>query len=430
MSHNRREFIGRLGALASLAALSGSQPFTSLLHAAMQPTLPSPASSGIDHIVLVMMENRSFDHFLGWLHRANGLQFGLFYPDKQGQLHRTYHLNTYQGCQYADPDHSWAGARVEYDNGRCDGWLRASTNDLFPIGYYTQRDLPFLGQAAPYWTICANYFAGILGPTYPNRLYQHAAATDRIDQSTTISNLPTIWDRLADAGLTGGYFYSDIPVTALWGPRYLNISRPVSEFLALAAVGNLPQVSYIDPRFGGENSGSSNDDHPHADIRNGEIFLNQIYQAVTSSPAWNKTVLIINFDEWGGFFDHVAPPIKPIPDSDKQLGSDGRIGFRVPALFISPFARRHSISFTQFDHTSVLKLIEWRWNLEPLTVRDAGANNLAGMLNFNSPSLFAPSFNVPQGPFTDLCTSGLSVSESTEWQALVPIAQSYGFPIL
>jgi phospholipase C len=430
MSHSRRDFIARLGTLGSLAALSGSQPFAGLLHAGSPNALPAPASSGIDHVVLVMMENRSFDHFLGWLPKANGRQAGLSYPDTQGSMHPTYHLTTYEGCQYADPDHSYSGARIQFDNGRCDGWLRAGTNDLFPIGYYTQTDLPFMGQAATHWTVCANYFAGILGPTYPNRLYQHAAATDRLDNSTTVSNLPTIWDRLAAAGLTGRYFYNDIPFTALWGSRYLGISRPISEFFSLAAVGQLPQCSYIDPRFEDENSGSSNDDHPHADIRNGEIFLNQIYQAVTSSPAWDRTILIINFDEGGGFFDHVPPPLKPIPPTDQQVGSDGRIGFRVPALIISPFARRNSINFTQFDHTSVLKLIEWRWNLDPLTVRDAGANNLASVLNFNSPSLFAPSFNVPQGPFTNVCTSGLPVSESSEWQALALAAQTYGFPIL
>jgi phospholipase C len=144
-----------------------------------------------------------------------------------------------------------------------------------------------------------------------------------------------------------------------------------------------------------EASGTSNDDHPHADIRNGEAFLNQVYTAVTNSPAWPNTVLIITFDEWGGFFDHVAPPLGPIPPADAALGSDGRLGFRVPTLVVSPFARRQFVARRAFDHTSVLKLIEWRWGLAPLTVRDAAANNLAAILDFDQANADAPAFSVP-----------------------------------
>lgn len=427
---SRRGFLG--AAATSLAGAVGAGPLSRLLYAEQ---LPSPENSGIEHVVLVMMENRSFDHFLGWLPHANGKQAGLSYPDKSGVLHPTYHLTDYQNCGLADPDHSYQGARAQYDNGECDGWLRAGTDDLFPIGYYQQRDLSFFSQAAPYWTVCDDYYAGLLAPTYPNRLYQHSAQTDRLDDSTTISTLPTIWDRLSSAGLTGRYFYNDVPFTALWGNTYVPISRPYTEFLTDCAAGTLPQVSYIDPRFEDEDTGTSGDDHPHADIRTGEAFLNQIYTAVTSSPAWPHTVLIINFDEWGGFFDHVAPPLKPIPSSDAAVGSDGRIGFRVPALVISPFARRNHIASTQFDHTSVLKLIEWRWNLDPLSVRDAGANNLASTLNFSNPSLDAPQFNVPAGPFGTVCTASAisslpsTSSEEAGWDAIKALAQQAGFTL-
>jgi phospholipase C len=337
----RRRFLGGMTTAASLAAIEGTR---SLLPVAAAEKLPDPASSGIDHIVLVMMENRSFDHFLGWLPGANGRQSGLTYLDKAGVRHPTYHLTDYQNCNLEDPDHSYAGGRAQYDGGACDGWLRAGTNDLFPIGYYLPRDLSFLSQAAPQWTVCDHYFAGILAPTYPNRLYQHAAQTDRLDDSTTVSTLPTIWDRLTLAGLTGRYYYNDIPFTALWGARYLDISRPFAAFVTACATGTLPQVSFIDPRFEDESSGTSSDDHPHADIHNGEAFLKKVYAAVTQSPAWSRTVLIINFDEWGGFFDHIAPLLAPIPAGDKAVGSDGRLGFRVPALVISPFARRRYIT--------------------------------------------------------------------------------------
>jgi phospholipase C len=145
-------------------------------------------------------------------------------------------------------------------------------------------------------------------------------------------------------------------------------------------------------------------------------------------------VLVINFDEWGGFFDHVPPPLRqPILGSDVAAGSDGRSGFRVPALIISPFARRGFVSSTLFDHTSVLKMIEWRWNLDPLSVRDAGANSLAMALDFSKQNLGAPHFNVPSGPYTGVCSSAatgyLPGSEEAEWSALQALAQQYNFPI-
>src|SRR6185503_7853422 len=140
----------------------------------------------------------------------------------------------------------------------------------------------------------------------------------------------------------------------------------------------------------------SNDDHPFSDIRNGEVFLDQVYTAVTQSPNWKHTLLVITFDEWGGFFEHVAPPAAPIPDASRAAGdSDGLLGFRVPCVLISPYASRGLVSHTQFDHTSVLRFIEWRWNLPPLTVRDATANNLALALDFGKPNRNAPTYVVP-----------------------------------
>ena len=431
---SRRAFLSTLTA-ASLAGAADAASFSTFLSEDHEHTVPSPQNSGIEHVVLVAMENRSFDHILGWLPHANGRQKGLSYPDKSGHRHHTFHLTDYQNCSYADPDHSYEGGRIQYDGGRCDGWLRAATNDLFPIGYYEAKDLSFLSHAAPGWCVCDNYFAAILAPTYPNRFYMHSAQTDRLDQSMTLSTLPTIWDRLAAAGIDGRYFYNDVPFTALWGFKYVGISYPYAEFLGLCDSGMLPQVSYVDPRFIDEASGTSNDDHPHADIRNGEAFLNQVYSAVTNSPAWQSTVLIITFDEWGGFFDHVPPPLGPIPPGDAALGSDGRLGFRVPALIISPFARRRRVVGTPFDHTSVLKLIEWRWNLAPLTVRDANANNLAAALNFDEPKLDAPVYNVPIGPFGGVCSLGLTAAtpqpdnEEGEWAAIRGLAQRYGFAL-
>lgn len=360
--------------------------------------LPSPEQSGIEHIVVVMMENRSFDHLLGWVPGANGKQSGLAYKDTNGVAHSTHPLAPdFQGCGHPDPDHDYDGGRVEYNNGACDGWLRAGQNDIFSIGYYQQADLSFLGAAATNWTVCDNYFAAIMAGTYPNRVYQHAAQTDRLDNSLKISELPTIWDRLSQKKLTGRYYFSDVPMLALWGVKYVPIMRFISSFYEDAAAGNLPDVCFVEPRFAGEAQGVSGDYHPVSDIRAGEHFLSKIYNAVTTSPNWTNTVLIINFDEWGGFFDHVPPSTAPVPDADRLAGdTSGLHGFRVPALIISPWSRRGPVNTNLFDHNSVLSMIEWRFDLEPLTVRDRTARNLAEALDFSSYNTNAPAINAPE----------------------------------
>ena len=276
--------------------------------------------------------------------------------------------------------------------------MRAGTNDSYCIGYYTRRDLPFLGKAAPDWTVCNRYFAAILGPTYPNRIYQHAAVTDRLDDSLLSSSLPTIWDRLADAGIDGRYYHSDTSFLDLWGLKYSSIQNPYSRFIADCASGDLPAVAFVDPPLSGESAGTSSDDHPHGDLRAGEWWLYQTYHAVATSPAWRNTVLIINFDEWGGFFDHVVPP--PAPDVDPAYELRG---FRVPCLIVSPFSAP-GIVHDVYDHTSILKMIEWRWNLPALSVRDAAANNLAQALDFNLGRHRVLHYEVPQ--FTSVACPG------------------------
>jgi phospholipase C len=438
-SHNmnngstRREFLKTTATAAGVLLLG---PAASSF--AKAKALPDPHKSGIDHIVLVTMENRSFDHFLGWLPGANGQQSGLSFADKTGNTYASYQLSDYQGCGHADPDHSYTGGRIEYNKGKCDGWLKtAPAADTFPIGFYSQSDLPFLGQAAPGWTTFDNYFAAIMAETFPNRIYQHAAQTDRIDNSTTISKLPTIWDRLAEHSISRRYYFSDVPLLALWGSKYLPISAPISQFFADCAAGALPRVCVVEPRFLGESQGFSTDDHPFSDIRNGEAFLNLVYSAVTQSPSWGNTVLIINFDEWGGFFEHVPPTAAPIPPADAIAGNkDGLRGFRVPCIIISPKSRRGYVANRVYDHTSILAMIEWRWNLRPLTVRDATAHNLALALDFSMEDSYAPLYAVPIGPFGSICPSTVSTpfastASSTEnWQGIRTLASQHGWPTL
>ena len=250
----RRRFIRRAAGASAGLALSPLAIRT--VAAARRKALPKPQNSGIEHIIVVMMENRSFDHFAGWIPGANGQQAGLSFLDANGVAHPTMPLGSeYRGCLHPDPDHSYAGGRIEFNSGACDGWLLAGNNDDFAIGYYTGDQLPFHLGAAQSWTAFDNYFSAIMAETLPNRIYQHAAQTDRLDGSLALSTLPTIWDRLADHNLAARYYFSDAPITALWGTSYLDISRPITEFFDDCQAGTLPAVSFVDPKFVGELQG-------------------------------------------------------------------------------------------------------------------------------------------------------------------------------
>jgi phospholipase C len=372
-----------------------------------------------------MMENRSFDHYLGWLPGTVRKQAGLTFLDREGEAHDTHHLSDdNQGCTHPDPDHSFEGGRVQLNHGACDGWLRSGDNDEFAIGYYKAEDLDFYRQAAPYWSVCDHYFAATMAETYPNRFYQHAAQTDRIHNSYVVNETPTIWDRLAAAGVSARYYYSDLPFIALFGRRHLNISRPFNQFLADCRQGRLPAVSFVDPKFIDEGEGTSNDDHPHADIRAGQRFLNTVYRAVVNSPNWDHTLLVINYDEWGGFFDHVRPTTTR--DARPDLGTQLR-GFRVPCLLISPFVKRRTVAHPVYDHTSILKMISWRWGLRPLTPRDRYARNIAETLDFSRRYLNAPSWSVP--PITPEACSAQVTADYEDWYGLAQVAEDNGFEV-
>jgi len=418
---SRRGFLH--GATATAGLLTLGQGHRVRTVTAQTDGLPAPEDSGIEHIVWVMMENRSFDHFLGWLPGAHGQQARLTYPDRMGVMQPTYRLAPdFQGCGHPDPDHSYLGSRMAYHDGAVDGWLQTGANDTYAIGYYTDADLAFLGQAAPAWTVCDHYFASVMGESFPNRLHQHCAQTDRLRNTDTLTTLPTIWDRLADARLEGRYYFSDAPFLGLWGTKYLSMTRPFAAFLFDALTDQLPQVAFVEPRFIDNASGTSGDDHPVADIRNGEAFLALVYTAITRSPAWGRTVLVITYDEGGGFFDHVPPPERPLPAADVAAGAtDGLLGFRVPCLLIAPSAPE-DVSSLVFDHTSVLRLIEWRWQLRPLTIRDETATNLAEALDFTIPRRTAPQFDVPLGPFGGPCDSVTAVA-AEHWHRLLTLAQ-------
>jgi phospholipase C len=429
----RRTFIKLMGASAGVA-VTGSEL---LSQAAASASARFPhGSKGVEHVVVLMMENRSFDHFLSWLPDADG-RHDMTYLSTDGNVYPNYPLAPdFQGCGYSDPDHSWEGWLVQHNFGKMDGFLQRPTApennpgvtlaaaNTFPIGYYTNRhhdgrrkavpDLPVIGALAEHYTVLDRYFCSFAGETFPNRFYQHAARTDRDHNLTTISKLPTIWDHLSPIpntqGVpTGGYFFRDLPFLALWGLQYFPFWHPFAAgdtdalgipvttlpFLDTVAQGLLPNVSFVDPAFDTESNGTSADDHPLGDIRLGERYIADVYHALADAGYLDTTVLMVTFDEWGGFFDHVPPP-KVIDDTnpadvdhtgDGTTPTDGQLipdytqlGFRVPAIVVSNLARPRVRHRGPYEHTSTLKLIESTFGLPALTARDANARNLGEVL--------------------------------------------------
>lgn len=426
---DRRNFLKTTGGLAASAALNRE-----MLRA---------AASQIKHIVVMMMENRSFDHFLGWLPNANGQQAGLTYQDVNGLSHATHELAPdWTGCGFNDPDHSYDGGRTEVDNGRMDGFMKTSSADSYAIGYYQEADNQFLSQFARNFTTCDMYFPSVLGPTFPNRIFQLCGQTDRLDDSISICLYPTIFDHCLEAGVSCGYYYGNVPFLALFPIDAFLFSHPLSNFLSDCAHGTLPAVSFVDPSFT-LLLNTANDNHPESDIRNGDAFVAQVYNAVVTSPEWNSTVLVMNYDEWGGFFDHVPPPRALAPNKTDTDLVDGKalLGCRCPCIVASPWTvgapSSPTVDHTVFDHTSVLKMIESVFNVKPLAARETSndTGNLLSSINLTSSPRPGPILPLPRSVIPQtICGSSIGPlirkdSESRGFRQLEQVARQRGWRI-
>lgn len=419
MSIDRRDFIKRAGIVGGAATAVATLPGCRRLFGKLGPVLRGPrmlelpaSESGIDHIVVVMMENRSFDHWLGWLaedeayleagRRRYGRTFSVDGNQHQTIVGPTGPVETarlvgnpaqpspYQGCGYGDPGHGWNHGRAQRDGGFL---APGSRNDVFATGYYIGEDLPFTSQLARSFTTFDRSFCSLLGPTWPNRLYLHSAQSG----GNMTNAIPaegfawdTIWTRLAAANVPARYYYSDLPFLALFGAPAVPFLNPADRYFADCAAGTLPSVSFLDPRYTGP---EQNDDHPLADIRRGQAFVRDAFKAFASSKHWRTGLFVVTYDEWGGFFDHVPPA--QFPDdraSTDDLQNFGQGGFRVPTIVASPFAKPGFVDHRTYDHTSILRFLEWRFLGAPpegpgqagdrwfLTTRDRYANNLGASL--------------------------------------------------
>jgi phospholipase C len=417
--------IDRRAVLKGLAAAAAGVPATfatgtaSAAPAPRQPgSLPHPklppgtdTIPQVEHVVVLMMENHSYDNKLGMLGRtgADGFTLG---PDGKPTA-----TNPYQGstkiqhsfrmpttCQVGGkPSQTWQASHQSYAGGHNNGFVAAS--GAVAMGYWERADQPFYYSLASVFPIADRYFSSVLGQTFPNRRYLMAGTSLGMvndDQVTDLARYPargTIFDQLNAHRISWKNYWSTTPTTLLFPYLFvkdpLNVLRlaKISHFFDDAAAGKLPAFCIVEPDFG-----NSSEENPQ-NVAAGEAFAASVIDAVMSGPGWSKTLLIWTYDEHGGYYDHVPPPAAVPPDDIAPdtllLGGpryDGfaRYGFRVPCAVVSPWARPGYVSHTVYDHTSILALVEAKWNLPALTRRDAAAHNMLDMLDFTRPAFLKP----------------------------------------
>jgi phospholipase C len=403
-----------LAALLGAPARAGEVPSCPFDAGALpSETLPAGSPHGdaipIDHIVVLMQENRSFDHYFGKLRprgerAAEGPPEDASNPDPTGGAPiAPFHKKA--TCDVADVSHSWNASHAQYDGGAMDGFTSTNAVDADPsgsraMGYYTARELPFYFDLYRTFAIGDRYFASLLGPTYPNRQYLLAATSfGHIRNDFDFSGAPkTIFEALDEAGVSWRIYYEFVSFAGFF--KYVRSHPenlvPASQFAADAAGGTLPSVAFVDPQFfGGPNE--ENDEHPPANVQVGQAWVADKVRALMKSPLWPRSALFLTYDEHGGYYDHVPPPPACIPDDVPPMLEKGdadaqfdRYGFRVPIVVVSPWARKRFVSHVVHDHTSILRFIETRFDMPALTRRDANADPMLEFFDFASPPFPKP----------------------------------------
>jgi phospholipase C len=432
--------LGAVGA-AGAASTGLSSSAGASIERAMSFDAPSNASlSDIKHVVILMQENRSFDHYFGSMSGVRGFSdpdvikndifgtdfsvfdqfgYGPGYGVDTGKYMQPFHLRqTFpkaNGECTNDITHEWGPQHHSWNHGKMDSWVQAHLagdglkNFAPTMGYFTRADLPFYYALADAFTICDHYFCSVLGPTDPNRTMAFSGTinptgegggpvlitqvTGRVEQYGKF-HWETMPERLLDAGVTFKV-YNDPTGLALFSPlpyfksylepttrRGLELTAKAldplypADFIADVATGNLPQVSWI-------HGPVTQCEHPATAPEWGENLVQTVLDILTSNPeVWAQTLFILNYDENGGFFDHVAPPtpppgtegeyltMSPLPADAGGLAGPVGLGFRVPCFMMSPFTRGGFVSSDVFDHTSTLRLVETLFDVEVPNLSD------------------------------------------------------------
>jgi phospholipase C len=441
MSVTRRQVL-RAGAAGALA-LGVAGPFGGRLARAALPLQPGELPDLLrepgeptdalpfDHLVILMMENHSFDCYFGMLPRSGQTRADGFTFDRSGQPINSNPLGggyvlPYRAtseCQ-GSVTQNWNSTHKQIDGGRMDGFAATSTQSMV---YWTESDLPFYYSLAKNFTLANRWFCSAPCQTYPNRRFLMAGtaygniSTDNASLQDPPPPGGTIFDELSAHGVSWRNYFTDLPSTGIIPSiieKHPSGLAPITSFFSDCAAGTLPAVSLVDPEFGvaGEVGGplsslplppaatvggrvgaqGGSEENPQ-DIQIGQAFVARVVNAVLQSPAWERTLLVWTYDEHGGYYDHVPPPSAVAPDNIPPKLGPGDIpggydiyGPRVPAVVVSPYARPHAVTNVVHDHTSILATIEQKWNLPPLTKRDAAAATLVDFLDLKRPRLLEP----------------------------------------
>ncbi|MCA9696733.1 MAG: DUF1508 domain-containing protein [Myxococcales bacterium] len=462
--------------------------------------MSKPKLPAIEHIVVLMLENRSFDHMLGTVPGVDGVLDGkgkprkdlVNYTDPSNPKSKAYRptlgANFFtpldqetSGGRYGGPSHSYPSASQQRFGSKTDqsgktapyyGPVATSSPADQPVGFvssfigeleqalgtkglaaqqaaakksggvdpvqevmevFTADQLPAIHTLATEFCTCDRWFSEVPGPTEPNRLFMHAATSTGLTYNPwnqDVLDTPTIYERLEAAGKDWAMYGFDL----FDSTNYQSLrdkpqgKLPFEQFLADAAAGKLPFYTFLCPRYADAPAGQANSQHAPHDVRFGDALIAQVYAAVRASPAWPKTLLIITHDEHGGYYDHVLPPAVEAPDASvspnafmeneaaryhKTYLTEAEyvfrfdyLGFRVPALLVSPLIPKGSVAHTAYRHTSVLRFIADLIGSAPLTKRDANAASFAAELSLSSPRTDCPQ-TVPSPALPKTATKAL-----------------------
>ena len=390
--------------------------------------------SKLRHIIFFVQENRSFDNYFGMLgpykaslglvNDIDGLNLNATLMNTQGQPVHPFH---YQSVCTENLSPSWNEAHADVDGGKMDGYMLTTTSVPSTIdptgtramGYYDQSDLPYYYELAARFATSDRFFSPVLANTIPNRLYLFTATSfgNIVPPPRSFEGItqPTIFDRLDQAGVSWRYYYQDAASSAFI-QQFATYKRDAAKVVPIANwntdVQNdttLPAVVFI------ERAGTSGrDEHPDANIQLGAADGASIINTLIGSPSWKDSAFILTYDEGGALYDHVRPAREIKPDgiapmvlSGDKPGDFNQSGFRLPMIVISPWAKPSFVSHTTRDYTSILRLIEDTFNVPPLTLRDANADNMMEFFNFSgAPPLLTPPTLPPQ-PTNGVCNKNL-----------------------
>jgi phospholipase C len=389
-------------AISAVFLTIGSLPFP--VQAAISST-DHQANTPIQHLVVLMQENHSFDNYFGTYPGANGIPPGTQMPVDPNNPAAGYVVPWHIGnSTITDISHSSSTYTDQYDNGKMDGFVSAlnarNQDGKLAMGYYDDSDIPYYWNLADSYVLFDQFFSSAKDGSFANHMYWVAAvppvAPKGVPLNQVLADIPTIFDKLQAAGVSWKFYVQNYDSTityrnigtsgnrssqVIWVPL-LNFDRflddptlsshivDLSQYFIDLQNGTLPSVAYIIP------SGAS--EHPPSSLKSGQRFVKTIIQELMRSSSWDSSAFMLAYDDWGGWYDHV-PPI--------QVDQYG-YGPRVPVILVSPYAKSGNIDHTVLDFTSILKFIEQNWNIEPLAQRDANANNFLSAFDFSqSPRL-------------------------------------------